>query len=44
MVRIGLKMHSYIRNKLLYLIPNNKYRDYIPDVFVKKGMKLEDLY
>lgn len=34
MIRMGMKMHAYLRNKLLYCT-NNKYRTFIPQYAIK---------
>ena len=43
MVRMSLKMHSYLREKLLFGNGDNEYARFIPESLVKKGVTLEYL-
>lgn len=43
MARLSMKMHSYLREKLLYGTGDNDYKDYMPDVLQKRGFTTKDL-
>ena len=43
MVRMSLKMHSYLREKLLFANGKNEYASFIPESLLKKGVTLEYL-
>lgn len=44
MARMSMKMHSYLREKLMFGNGPNDYATFIPDNLVKKGMTVENLY
>ncbi|OMJ66449.1 hypothetical protein SteCoe_36691 [Stentor coeruleus] len=43
MVRMSLKMHSYLREKLLFADKNNEYAEFIPNDLKSRGVNLETL-
>lgn len=43
MTRMWLKMHSYLREKLLFANGDNEYRNFIPEFLTKKGVTLQSL-
>ena len=43
MARISMKMHSYLRNKLLYCT-ENEYKGLIPDEFKSKGFDSKSIF
>ena len=43
MVRMSLKMHSYLREKLLFGNGENHWAKFIPESLVKKGVTIESL-
>lgn len=43
MTRMCLKMHSYLREKLLFANGDNEYRNYIPEFLKKKGVTIQSI-
>lgn len=43
MTRISMKVHSYLREKLLFGIPDNEHAHYIPDSLKQKGVTFKHL-
>jgi sterol O-acyltransferase len=44
MARLSMKMHSYLREKLLYGNGPNQYSTYLPEFLTKRGFTVKDLH
>jgi sterol O-acyltransferase len=44
MARLSMKMHSYLREKLLFGSSDNPYRTFLPEFLVSRGFTVEDLH
>lgn len=43
-VRLGLKAHSYFREKLLHCMPQYQcYKNFIPEYYKKMGITIDDI-